>query len=439
MKERVALSLFYSGLIIAVIAVVLTGLAFHQSFAGQVQQDLRQQAELIAAACSEETPTDFSRFAVGGLRITHIDSGGWVLYESAEVGGELVNHLDRPEVQQALAQGSGRATRRSQTVGEEEYYYAVLLPGGDVLRVSMVTLSVYSQFERAAPVLFIVMVLLGVLSVGISMVVTRRLVRPIEQLPALLENADLSREPDRVYPELVPVVQEIQTQRREQENMRQEFTANVTHELKTPLTAISGYAEIISTGMARPEDVQRFAGKIHQEAERMQSLVNDIIELSRLDQKNRVEHPVPVSLYRQAEECINQLSAAADRKKVTLLLQGQGPAIIQGDEKQIWELIYNLVDNAIRYNREKGTVWVTVRDGVLTVRDNGIGIPEESQPRVFERFFRVDKSHSRATGGTGLGLSIVKHAAEQHDARISLKSTPNVGTEITVRFPAQPE
>jgi two-component system phosphate regulon sensor histidine kinase PhoR len=215
--------------------------------------------------------------------------------------------------------------------------------------------------------------------------------------------------------------------------MRHEFTANVTHELKTPLTSISGYAEMISTGMARPNDVSRFAGIIQAESNRMLVLVNDIIELSRLDNCEKIENPEPVDLYTVAEECSDQLSSSAEKRDITISLQGQS-TIVMGDEGKLWELIYNLADNAINYNRDGGSVVIIIGNKSVTVKDTGIGIPPEHQKRIFERFYRVDKSHSRMTGGTGLGLSIVKHIAEQHGARITVKSEINVGTEITVDF-----
>ena len=219
--------------------------------------------------------------------------------------------------------------------------------------------------------------------------------------------------------------------------MRQEFTANVSHELKTPLTAISGYAELIEHGMADAENSKRFAGEIHKNSVRLLSLINDIIQLSQLDGgKNHSEY-ADIDLYKLAAECVDMLKMNARKQNVTMKLCGK-PCTVYADRQLMEELLYNLCDNAIRYNNRGGSVTVTVdeKDGhvFLSIRDTGIGIPTEHQDRVFERFYRVDKSRSKATGGTGLGLAIVKHIVAQHGASISLESQAGKGTEIRVEF-----
>ncbi len=220
------------------------------------------------------------------------------------------------------------------------------------------------------------------------------------------------------------------------ERIRHEFTANVSHELKTPLTSISGYAEMIENGMAKDADVRTFAERIRRESNRMLSLVSDIITLSELDEKEILAQAETVDLYRLAEETIETLRSAAMLRGVTVQLSG-GPMPVYGVRALLSELIYNLLDNAIRYNRDNGTVSVRTADGRLSVRDTGIGIPKHHRNRIFERFYRVDKSRSKATGGTGLGLAIVKHICEQHDAELFLESAEGIGTEITVRFPQE--
>ena len=229
--------------------------------------------------------------------------------------------------------------------------------------------------------------------------------------------------------------------------MRREFTANVSHELKTPLTSISGYAELIEAGMAKPQDVTVFAGRIRTESARLQSLVADIIQLSQLDgmssEAAKGQAPeqakfAPVSLLALARRCTESLALNAQKAYVTLLAEGED-LTVQGDQRLLEELCFNLCDNAIRYNRPGGRVilHVETRDGrpALRVEDNGIGIPPEHQVRVFERFYRVDKSRSKATGGTGLGLAIVKHIALLHGAQLKLESREGEGTAITVLFP----
>ena len=220
------------------------------------------------------------------------------------------------------------------------------------------------------------------------------------------------------------------------ERNRKEFTANVSHELKTPLQSIIGSAELLENGLVKPEDTERFVGNIKKEASRLVALINDIIRLSQLDEDSEPATE-SVDLYELSKEVVEVLSASAAKRQVNLELKGES-CIIKGIRRYLYEIIYNLCDNAIRYNKENGKVVIDVsqKDGntVLSVTDTGIGIPVEHQSRIFERFYRVDKSHSKETGGTGLGLSIVKHAVGYHDGTIKLDSKVNEGTVITVTF-----
>ena len=228
------------------------------------------------------------------------------------------------------------------------------------------------------------------------------------------------------------------TEKEEREALRREFTSNISHELKTPLTSISGFAELINSGLAEGEDAKRFAGNIHKEASRLITLVGDIIRLSQLDGGELPYDEEPVDLFTVASEVVERLSSVAERAGVELLIEGESVEV-PGNYMVIEEIIYNLVDNGIKYNKEGGFVKTVVSfengEGCVRVADGGIGIPKDKVDRVFERFYRVDKSHSRAIGGTGLGLSIVKHAVAYHKAKISLKSEEGEGTEILVRFP----
>jgi len=220
------------------------------------------------------------------------------------------------------------------------------------------------------------------------------------------------------------------------EKMRREFTANVTHELKTPLTSISGYAEIIASGLVKPDDIPNFANKIHKESGRLLSLISDIMELSQLDEKFSDEEFAPVDLAGVASEVAEDLRSNAEKHGITITVDTK-TAVISGNRNQIYELIYNLCDNAIRYNRENGSVKIITGDDnehpFVKVADTGIGIPEKHHKRVFERFYRVDKSRSKETGGTGLGLAIVKHITERHGGEISLESSEQ-GTTFTAMF-----
>ena len=228
------------------------------------------------------------------------------------------------------------------------------------------------------------------------------------------------------------------TEKERAEQMRREFTANVSHELKTPLQTISGYAELLANGMVADKDKSAFSEKIYAEAQRMIRLIEDIIKLSNLDEGAVELTRETVDLYATAENTVRSLLPAAKKANVTFSLNGEN-AEIYGIPQLLTAVVYNLCDNAIKYNKDGGTVFVSVKNNaeniVLSVRDTGIGIPKEQQERIFERFYRVDKSHSKEVGGTGLGLSIVKHAAKLHDAKITLESEVGKGTEITVIFP----
>ncbi len=228
------------------------------------------------------------------------------------------------------------------------------------------------------------------------------------------------------------------TEKEEQERYRREFTANVSHELKTPLTSISGIAEIIRGGIVRQEDIPHFAGKIYEESQRLITLIGDIIKLSRLDENAVTLEREQVDLMDLSRDVVKQLTQVARKANVTVVTKGTH-GVIYGVRQVLSEMIYNLCENAIKYNYEDGRVWIEVEQKpdvvILTVCDTGIGIPVEDQSRVFERFFRVDKSHSKAVGGTGLGLSIVKHGAALHHAEIKLESKVQEGTKITLKFP----
>ena len=289
---------------------------------------------------------------------------------------------------------------------------------------------------NALPLILLVMALMIALSIFAAHLLTDRLVEPIRRLTADMDGEHSAAS----YPELQPFMHTIRSQHEEilkSANMRVEFTANVSHELKTPLTSISGYAELIENGMASGEQAQRFAAEIHKSANRLLTLINDIIKLSQMDAPGYKVEREAVDLGQIAENTVQQLRISAQKMDVTLTTDVK-PAWVMADKGMMEELIYNLCDNAIRYNVRGGSVRVEVRPVreriLLVVQDTGIGIGRENQERVFERFYRVDKSRSKATGGTGLGLAIVKHIAAQHDATIAMESELGSGTTITVSF-----
>jgi two-component system phosphate regulon sensor histidine kinase PhoR len=443
MEETISLRLFFIGLFSLVLTAALCIFVFHKAFSAQVWADLRTECDEVAAAYTYlGEDTQLSHFVKSGLRITLISPDGTVLYESATTQ-DMENHLSRPEIQQAIADGSGRSDRDSSTMGYRTYYYAKQLAGGNILRLAQDAQDTWSIYDEALPAVLLCCLAIMALSVVLSWFLCRQLVRPIL---AMTKNLDTIQE-HVPYRELMPFADAIHTDRllrQNNENLRQEFTANVSHELKTPLTSISGYAELIENGMAKPEDIPSFGQKIHAEASRMITLVNDILQLPQLDsmQQTGDRAPVfePVDLAEIAHSCMEQQKLNAKRAYITLVCEG-GPAVIEGDRQMLEELCQNLCDNAIRYNRPGGKVKLSAGkekgSAFLQVSDDGIGIPKEAQGRVFERFYRVDKSHSKATGGTGLGLAIVKHIAMIHKAHISLESQVGTGTTITVFFGAQ--
>ena len=441
MEEKISYRLFLMGFLGLIFTAALCIFVFHKAFTAQAWTGLERQADLVSVGYGlTGDPQQLSAFVSGDLRITLISDDGNVIFESA-TDQPMENHLSRPEILQAMQSGVGKDIRDSQTMGYETYYYALLLPGGEILRVAQDAETMWSIYDSSIPAIVLSCVALMLAAAVLSSLLTKALVQPVLNM-----TEDLDHIQDNVpYRELVPFAESIHSDRILRENnekMRQEFTANVSHELKTPLTSISGYAELIETGIAKPADILDFARKIHGEATRMIQLVNDILQLSHLDNVSETgSEPVmeTVDLLEVAKDCVERQKLNARHAYITLTYMGES-ALVEGNRQLLDELCQNLCDNAIRYNRPGGKVQLVTtcsRDGhcSLTVADNGIGIPREAQASVFERFYRVDKSRSKATGGTGLGLAIVKHIARIHNARIKLESQVDKGTTITVTFP----
>ena len=509
---------------------------------------LRAEEAAIAQGLGAVGSDYFDSFAPDD-RVTWIAANGTVLYDSAAPAQLLESHAGREEIDQALQTGEAQTSRYSQTLLQRTFYYAKLLEGGTVLRVSCTQNSLPAMILMLlTPFLWVatlVLILCGVLSYRLARQITKPLnainpdnPAPLPSYPELTPLFDKLREQNRTigkqmnelqlrqreftaitenmregfllvdckmhvlssnhsalevlggrelkpgcllydaecrqeifdavdtalsgsHAELLltidetswqvlanPVVASGQvagavvlfmdvTEREQRERLRREFSANVSHELKTPLTSISGFAELMKEGLVPPEKIPEFSGDIYKESLRLIGLVNDIIQLSRLDENSTQFQRAPVDLYDLCAQSIERLSPVAARQSVTLALTGEH-AEIMGVEQLLKEMIYNLLDNAIKYNVPGGSVTASVRKSagrtILSVADTGIGIPYAHQPRVFERFYRVDKSHSKEVGGTGLGLSIVRHAAQYHGARLELKSQPGKGTTITVTF-----
>ena len=444
MEEKISYLLFLMGFAGLVCTAALCIFVFHKAFREQAWTALEREADLVAAGCAQvDAPSQLETYVDGSLRITLIASDGSVLFESA-TNQPMENHLSRPEIQQAMKSGVGRDCRDSQTLGYETYYYAMLLTNGDILRVAQDSETIWSIYDAALPAIVLSCFLMMGAAAIIAGLLTKSLVQPVLKM-----TDDLDHIQENVpYKELIPFAESIHSDRMLRENnekMRQEFTANVSHELKTPLTSISGYAELIENGMAKQEDIPTFGHRIHKEAQRMITLVSDILQLSELDgmSKQQENSPtadfVPVDLGVLVKDVATNMTVNARKAYITLQYKVQ-PVTVRGSHDLLTELVTNLCDNAIRYNRPGGHVELscgTNADGCpyFCVEDNGIGIPQDSQSRVFERFYRVDKSRSKATGGTGLGLAIVKHIAVLHGARIDLESTVGTGTTIRIIFP----
>lgn len=437
MKKKINIRLVLIAIVAVLSTMLLITLIYYDLFRRQVMEDLQTYSRLLGSCRETARMEETGKAAIeDGMRITLVGSGGNVLYDNQADRLEMQNHGARPEISEAFANGEGQAVRKSETLARSTFYYALRLEDGNVLRVAKEAGSLFSIFRNALPSLILVAAGLIGICMAMAHYLTRRLVEPISRLA---ENMEGQRDTGG-YEELEPFFDRIRQQHEDimkSARMRQEFTANVSHELKTPLTSISGYAELIENGMASESDVIRFARGIRSNATRLLTLINDIIRLSELDGEQEDGVMERLNLYDLAGTCVEMLSMNAERHGVTLELKGM-ECFITGNRQMIEELLYNLCDNAIRYNNEGGSVTVEAyprhQGTVLKVGDTGIGIPREHQERIFERFYRVDKSRSKSTGGTGLGLAIVKHIIAKHNAEINLQSEAGKGTLITVYF-----
>ena len=419
------------------IAYGITTLVVYRQTIRIMEGEVRQEADYINVALdtSGESYLKTMDNVHVDTRITLIDPDGNVKYDSKEDGVTLQNHKNRPEVKAALKNGSGQDIRESNTLNKEMFYYAVKLENGDILRVSKTVDTAFRTAMKVFPAMgLIALIMLAFAGILVKWQVTR-LIRPINRLD--LENP---LEND-VYEELTPLLQSIDRQNKEKaaiEQMRREFSANVSHELKTPLTSISGYAEIMMNGLVKSEDMQGFSERIYKEASRMITLVGDIIKLSKLDEGSVELEKENVDLYQMTREIVSRLALQAEKHRIQVEVVGEHVECF-GIRQILDEMIYNICENAIKYNKENGKVniWVgnTLNGKKVIVQDTGIGIPKEHQDRIFERFYRVDKGRSRKQGGTGLGLSIVKHIVNFYHGSIHVASQLEKGTEFTVTIP----
>ena len=433
--------------VLIVVSVLLTflaaGMVMYSKYNEDLKDSVRDSTKYIQDSI-EKMGNSYLDTAIGkatSARITLLDPDGNVLFDSLENPSELTNHSDRPEFIQAEKDGYAERLRYSETLSKQNFYCAVKLKDGDILRIGRTTDSVFSTMLSSSVLLGGLLLLILAAAFVLVRRQTRELIEPINELNLEQPLKDV------VYEELKPLLERVDQQNKqiakqmeelkEAEAVRREFSANVSHELKTPLMSISGYAEIMMNGMVPNEKVPEFSGRIYHEASRLTALVADIIQLSRLDEKSSDLPFEPVDLYEIAEDIVLHLDNAASKKNIKVSLEGKS-VIVQGVRHVIYEMLFNIADNAIRYTDQNGSVKIftgTVGEHAFySVEDNGIGIPQNEQKRIFERFYRVDKSHSRATGGTGLGLSIVKHGAILHGAEIKLQSEPGKGTKMELVF-----
>ena len=415
MKQRLFKSFFLSAMAVFLICITVFAALLYVNMNDVTRQTLDVQAQLAAQTVETGGLAALEQLSLEDCRIRWLSPEGEVLYDSA------------PQLHTAATQ-------------------QVPLADGSALEVSNVGYTLFQLLLQSFTPLLFVAALAAVLSALLATRAAKALTEPLNRIDFI--------HPDErdVDEELKPLVRRLAEQNRQilsqmedlgrehdrQDRLRREFTANVSHELKTPLTSINGFAELIRDGLVRPEDVQRFAGKICDEARRLMDLVGDILRLSRLEERGRDLAMEPLSLREEARLVKEQLTGLALRRGVTVTLAGSEGQIV-ASKKIVAEILHNLTDNAIQYNRPGGSVAITVSESrdtaAVTVRDTGIGIPKEELPRIFERFYRVDKSHSRELGGTGLGLSIVKHGAVCLGAQLRVESDLGVGTTITVQFP----
>jgi len=549
MRKRVFGSIFLTSLVTLLLTTGLLLAAVHAGLTRDMRVRLVSESDHLTAV--DNVGQELAEFGpIYDDRLTMVAPDGTVLYDNRMDAAAMENHAVRPEIEQAMQNGTGEDNRLSETFAEQTFYYAVRLKNGDVLRISATADSVFGALSNASPWIVLIILLALLVAALLAGWLTGLFLKPIEaldlhdpmkgeaydELSPLLHRMDkqnrkiqaqmdelqrrqaefdditarmdeglvlfsgkgmilfanhaaralfphdsakgsyltLCRDANyiqvveqaldgngahgklerngRIYELTASSVEENSawhaavllivdiTERERAEQQRQEFTANVSHELKTPLTSIMGYAEIIAGGIAKPEDVAPFAGKIRTEAQRLLALIEDIIHLSRLDEGGETVAFEPVELSALCDTVRDRLQSKAAGKGIALHIEGE-PAAVSGQRRTLEQMIFNLTDNAINYNKPQGSVTLTTgtESGrpFVRVADTGIGIAPADQQRVFERFYRVDKSHSKMTGGTGLGLSIVKHGAALHHAEVEMKSALGEGTCITLRFPKE--
>lgn len=563
MKQKIHINVSILSTSITLLVAFFMMITFYEFNTKNQMDSLRTTGNLISDVIVSSNTNELDKIAVNkdaNLRITLIDLDGAVLFDNSANISDIENHIDRPEVQQALDMGYGESIRFSSTLGYDTYYYAVNLENNLILRVSHQAENIFTAFSDIIPVILLILILIFIITYYTSSLLAKHILKPIhiitKNLGGDLDEAVLDQL--SIYDELIPFIKTFENQNKtiqdrnidleekaslldvitssmgegiilldinkrivtinnsgiqlfngsekmhysglgfirlcrdyelnqslnlsidEKSNneimihhhhkylniyinpvlrgsnltgllllvvdstekhkldlMRREFSANVSHELKTPLTSINGYAEMIKNGMVKGEDITKFASIIRKEGGRLLNLIDDIIKLSKIEDDSNEKKLEPTNVYLVGKEAISSLKVLARDKDIELELKGES-AFIMGHKGMLQDLIYNLLENSIKYSNPGDSVQLSITNNkphaVIKVTDTGIGIPKEHQDRIFERFYIVDKGRSRRAQSTGLGLSIVKHIVEYHNGKIHLESEVGKGTEITIQF-----
>ena len=427
MKNRIFKTMALSTIIAILITTLALSVYISNSYLTETKTIIKHEAIQLKQLL-ENDPNYLDNELITEARITLIDANGYVLYDSNTK--DLENHLDRPEIKDAIIYGYGESLRKSDTYNKNMYYYAVKLNNGEILRLSSYSNSFMGSFIPTLTNSLFIMAILIILCLLLANYQAKEIVKPINNLN--LANP----QKEDTYEELAPLVDNLNLHNQ----MRKEFSANVSHELKTPLTSISGYAEIMANGIAKEEDNKLFAQKIYDESQNLINKINDIIKISKLDE-NRIDLEYQRINYSQLiNNCINKLEKFIEDKHIKVNFTSKeiyGFAIVYVME----DIIYNLIQNAIKYNKNNGKVDIDIKQDrknvIITIADTGIGISDMDIDRIYERFFRSDRSHSSNIEGSGLGLAIVKHGINLHNGTITCDSKLNVGTTFTLSIPKE--
>ena len=433
-KSEIFLSNFLMGIIISLFCSFFFVNGLYKYFENQLLKELEIEAIFLNHAI-KQNGLDYFKNLKSTNRITIIEKDGNVIFDNTVNPTELKNHDSRKEVKQANKVGEGKSVRYSETMLKKTLYYAIKMDNGNILRISCNQNYIGILIFKIGEILLVMIVIALIISGVLASIFSKKITKPLSKID--IDNPN----EDEIYEEIVPFVKRVteeNLEKEQREQIRRQFSANVSHELKTPLTSISGFAELLKNEDLEKNIVKDFANDIYKESQRLITLINDIIKLSRLDENTIPFDKERISLRKITQEVFGILRNAADKKNILLNLFGaQGE--IYGVYHVIQEMIYNLCDNAIKYNINGGKIDVNIienLDGIIrySIKDTGIGISDKEKERIFERFYCVDKSRSKLVGGTGLGLSIVKHAAIYHDAKIHVESELTKGAEFIIEF-----